>query len=330
MKPRINIYEQISSFYSFVYENPNKVNKSHVALYMFLLNQNNRSNWSEWFKLPYDLAMAGACIGSKATYYKCLNELQSWKLIKYKKGENDYKAPQISILVLSKSEPLTVPLSEPLTVPLTGQLSEQLSVLLTGKIDILITNNYKLITDNIKKWIKKELDSIGQSELVLDEVNLREQQFDWFWETYGKKVGKDIAKPKFMKLKDEDIVNILDHVPKYVASKPDRQFRKDPSTYINQKTWNDEIITETFTKPQITPQNGTLQERKYAHVYKAIRNLERLGSLNTEQIEVAKRYLEHATGNIDTTEFIGKLVKYDSRNAKSDFEDIRDSLRIGE
>jgi hypothetical protein len=330
MKPRINIYEQISSFYSFVYENPNKVNKSHVALYMFLLNQNNRSNWSEWFKLPYDLAMAGACIGSKATYYKCLNELQSWKLIKYKKGENDYKAPQISILVLSKSEPLTVPLSEPLTVPLTGQLSEQLSVLLTGKIDILITNNYKLITDNIKKWIKKELDSIGQSELVLDEVNLREQQFDWFWETYGKKVGKDIAKPKFMKLKDEDIVKILDHVPKYVASKPDRQFRKDPSTYINQKTWNDEIITETFTKPQITTQNGTLQERKYAHVYKAIRNLERLGSLNTEQIEVAKRYLEHATGNIDTTEFIGKLVKYDSRNAKSDFEDIRDSLRIGE
>ena len=81
---------------------------------------------------------------------------------------------------------------------------------------------------------------------------------------------------------------------------------------------------------QITTQNGTLQERKYAHVYKAIRNLERLGSLNPEQVEVAKRYLEHATGNIDTTEFIGKLVKYDSGNAKSDFEDIRDSLRIGE
>lgn len=207
MKPRINIYEQISAFYSFVYENPDKINKSHVALYMFLINQNNRSNWSEWFKLPYDLAMAGACIGSKGTYYKCLNELQSWKLIKYKKGENDYKAPQISIIVLSKSEQLTVPLSEPLTVPLTGQLSEQLSVLLTGNIDILITSNYKLITDNIKKWIKSELDSLEKPkrasrkfvkptihELIdfikLNSLNVDAEYFLNHYESNGWKVGK--------------------------------------------------------------------------------------------------------------------------------------------
>lgn len=329
MKPRINIYEQISAFYSFVYENQNKINKSHVALYMFLINQNNRSNWSEWFKLPYDLAMAGACIGSKATYYKCLNELQTWKLIKYKKGENDYKAPQISILVLSKSEPLTVPLSEPLTVPLTGQLSEQLSVLLTGKIDILITNNYKLITDNIKKWIKKELDSIGQSELVLDEVNVREQQFEWFWETYGKKVGKDIAKPKFMKLKDEDIVKILDHVPKYVASKPDKQFRKDPSTYINQKSWNDEIIEETFTKSNTT-QNEKPKQRPYDFIRKTLRNLERLGTFNSRQVEIAEYYLEHATGPINSEEFFGKLEQLDWSSSAFYPENIGNTLRIRE
>lgn len=157
MKPRINLFSQIGAFYSFVFDNQEKVNQSHVSLYMFLLNQNNRSNWSEWFKSPYDLAMAGACIGSKSTYYKCLNDLQEWKLIKYLKGKNDAKAPMISIIQLSNNEPLTVPLSEPLTVPLSGNLSEQLSVLLTGNIDILITDNYKLITDNIYKWIETEL-----------------------------------------------------------------------------------------------------------------------------------------------------------------------------
>ena len=157
MKPRINIYSQISSFYSFVFDNQDKVNQSHVSLYMFLINQNNRSNWSEWFKMPFDLAMAGACIGSKSTYYKCLNDLQDWGLLKYVKGKNDVKAPMISIFQLSNSEPLTVPLSEPLTVPLSGNLSEQLSVLLTGNIDILITDNYELITNNIYKWIKNEL-----------------------------------------------------------------------------------------------------------------------------------------------------------------------------
>jgi hypothetical protein len=81
---------------------------------------------------------------------------------------------------------------------------------------------------------------------------------------------------------------------------------------------------------QISTQNGTLQERKYAHIHKAIRNLERLGSLSAEQVEVAQRYLAVATGQINSTEFISKLVKYDSRNSKSDFGDIGDSIRIGE
>ena len=81
---------------------------------------------------------------------------------------------------------------------------------------------------------------------------------------------------------------------------------------------------------QISTQNGTLQERKYAHIHKAIRNLERLGSLSAEQVEVAQRYLAVATGQINSTEFISKLVKYDSGNSKSDFGDIGDSLRLGE
>jgi hypothetical protein len=99
----------------------------------------------------------------------------------------------------------------------------------------------------------------------------------------------------------------------------------------NVRTWE----KNGYSKPHqsnnnhITTQNGTLQERKYAHVHKAIRNLERLGSLNPEQVALAKRYLEHATGSINPTEFIGKLVKYDSRGAEPDFGDNGDTLRIG-
>jgi hypothetical protein len=104
------------------------------------------------------------------------------------------------------------------------------------------------------------------------------------------------------------------------------------------KDWRAAVRTwekNGYSKPQqsnnnqITTQNGTLQERKYAHVHKAIRNLERLGSLNPEQVALAKRYLEHATGSINPTEFIGKLVKYDSRGAEPDFGDNGDTLRIG-
>lgn len=147
---RINGFKQLSAFYSWVFDNQGEldIKQSHISLYCFLFNQNNRSNWSEWFKCPFDLGMMGSCIGSKTTYYKCLDDLQKWKLIKYKKGINDYKAPQISIIQLSKNEPLTVPLSEPLTV--------QLSVPLTGNIIKLITNNYELIEQRLEYWIESE------------------------------------------------------------------------------------------------------------------------------------------------------------------------------
>ena len=77
----MNGFEQIKSFYSWVFNNPDKVKPTHISLYLFLLNQNNRSMWVEWFKCPFDLAMQGSCIGSKTTYYRCLKELQSFGLI---------------------------------------------------------------------------------------------------------------------------------------------------------------------------------------------------------------------------------------------------------
>jgi hypothetical protein len=264
MKPRINIYEQISAFYSFVFENQNKVNQSHVSLYMFLINQNNRNNWSEWFKLPYDLAMAGACIGSKSTYYKCLNDLSDWKLITYIKGKNEIKAPLISIFVLSKSEPLTVPLSEPLTVQPTVPLGEQLSVLLTGNIDILITNNFQLITNNIHKWIKSELnESIDKKES--DEMKEHKLVlFTSWWSLYNKKVGKEKAQNKWVKLSLEEINQCLNVVNAYVKSTPDIQFRKDPTTYINGKHWNDEIIFKTNNNGQSNFSNQPKQIESFA------------------------------------------------------------------
>jgi len=64
----MNGFEQIKSFYSWVFNNPDKVRPTHISLYLFLLNQNNRAMWVEWFKCPYDLAMQGACIGNKNNY----------------------------------------------------------------------------------------------------------------------------------------------------------------------------------------------------------------------------------------------------------------------
>lgn len=67
--------------------------------------------------------------------------------------------------------------------------------------------------------------------------------FENFWNDYSKKVGdKDKIEIKFNKLSDQVKILIKDHIPLYILSQPNKQYRKNPEVYINNKSWNDEII----------------------------------------------------------------------------------------
>lgn len=171
---RINGFEQIKVFYSWVFNNADKsVKPHHISLYLFLVNQNNRNNWVEWFKCPFDLGMAGSCIGNKKTYYKTLDDLQEWGLLKYEKGINNWKAPLIKLEVLIRTTSVTatdaasVPTSEPQVLPLPTPLGTH--------IDKPITNNLKPITDNEahKYFAEKLFDA--KDELDAIEVSTRKK-----------------------------------------------------------------------------------------------------------------------------------------------------------
>ena len=153
MKNRLDIHKQIKGYYSLFFSEEYNLRPVHTSLYMFLLNQNNRAMWVEWFKCPYDLGMQGSGIHSKKTYYKTLSDLQACNLIEYQKGVNDYKAPKIKIIDLSRVVNM-IPLSEPLSEPLSSNLTIPLSEPLSSNIIRLITCNFKLITDNIENIIK--------------------------------------------------------------------------------------------------------------------------------------------------------------------------------
>lgn len=66
--------------------------------------------------------------------------------------------------------------------------------------------------------------------------------FDAFWNLYDKKMGKVKVKAKWDKLSKADKKAIMDYLPRYVESTPDKQYRKHPLTFLNQESWNDEII----------------------------------------------------------------------------------------
>jgi len=69
----------------------------------------------------------------------------------------------------------------------------------------------------------------------------RIKSFNEFWDIYDKKVDAKKCKEKFLKLTDDEVSIILNVVEKYVNSKTDKQYIKNPLTWLNGKCWNDEL-----------------------------------------------------------------------------------------
>ena len=67
-------------------------------------------------------------------------------------------------------------------------------------------------------------------------------EFEKFWEMYEKKQDRKKAFQKWKKLKQEDKDKIFETLPEYVKSTPDKKYRKNPVTYLNNESWNDEIV----------------------------------------------------------------------------------------
>jgi hypothetical protein len=74
--------------------------------------------------------------------------------------------------------------------------------------------------------------------------------FDFFWNLYDKKIGdKSKLSKKWDKLKDEERQAAIDYIPKYKESQPEKQYRKNPETFLNNKSWNDELIPKNKVNP---------------------------------------------------------------------------------
>lgn len=92
--------------------------------------------------------------------------------------------------------------------------------------------NYKLIT------INDELETKTTDAQKARELNI---PFDDFWTAYDKKEDRARCEKKWKLLTDSQREQTMSHVPSYVASTPDKKFRKNPSTYLNNESWDNEI-----------------------------------------------------------------------------------------
>jgi len=85
------------------------------------------------------------------------------------------------------------------------------------------------------------------NEKKVNKVNILDEQFEEFWDLYDYKKSRDKAEKAWKTLNKEEKALALQHAPVYAQSTPDKQFRKHPTTYLNSKSFNDEIIERTIS-----------------------------------------------------------------------------------
>lgn len=78
-----------------------------------------------------------------------------------------------------------------------------------------------------------------------------EDQFEFFWSVWPKRVGKEAAKKAWAKIKmtDDLLITIIKAVNTQKATWIDLQFVKHPATWLNGKCWEDEILPASQNQP---------------------------------------------------------------------------------
>lgn len=93
-------------------------------------------------------------------------------------------------------------------------------------IDLLLQHGYEVIAPESTPQLKTEI--------------LKE--FENWWNLYNKKRGKDKCWRRWQRMPKKDRQACLAATPAYVRSVSEKQYQKDPFTYLNGRCWQDEII----------------------------------------------------------------------------------------
>jgi predicted phage replisome organizer len=98
-----------------------------------------------------------------------------------------------------------------------------------------------------KSRIDKNRVEESREEQIREEVTkvtvIDPYSFDEFWNEYDKKIGdKSKLSKKWDKLSKDIKKQIIDYIPFYKQSQPNKQYRKNPETFLNNESWNDELI----------------------------------------------------------------------------------------
>ena len=229
MTNELNSYQLSRTFFDWCFENPEKISPTHIAMYFFIIEHCNRLGWKEKFGLPTIMVKDAIGIRNFRTYANTLNNLVEWGfIIMIEKSKNQYSSNIVAIVKNAKAH--TIAPTKALDKAMQKQLQKQSNSIVS--ID--------------KQEIEQETrNNTNKTNTIYS--------FDEFWETYNKKTGRVNCERIYARLKDKDYAKIKETLPIYLASVKDKQYLKNPQTYLNGKCWEDEIFQEAKTTEPTKP-----------------------------------------------------------------------------
>ena len=110
--------------------------------------------------------------------------------------------------------------------------------------------------ESTSKAYAKHMETETENETITKnktKAEILDAKFEDWWLWYDYKKSKEKAKKSWNSLTEQEKDLALQTVQAYVNSTPDKTFRKHPTTYLNQKCFNDEIITRNTNSSKQSP-----------------------------------------------------------------------------
>lgn len=256
----MNYIELVNRFWQCNEEHP--IGASATSIYFYLVHTCNKLGWKDPFKHS-DRHIALTFDMSVNTVRTAKNILKQRSLIDFKAGNPKGGKSLNSVTVYS--------FSKMQYVSNIDMLSDTLSATYPDTYPDTLSDTYP---DTINKQNKTKQERNNTLELDVEIVD--EFGFEKLWDLYDKKIGdKEKLRKKWDKLSKADKAAVFEYLPKYREAVPDKKFRKNLETFLNNKSWNDELIygdkrkTTKSSAAADLPTEGEFLEAIAAGIYNA-------------------------------------------------------------
>jgi hypothetical protein len=152
----MNYIKHLTGFFNKI-NNEKNLNPTHISLYLTLFQCWNVNRFKNPTGISREEIMKSSKINSKATYHKCMRELQILGFIEYNPTFNPHSSSNVNMInfsdevkTISKVEQLPIPKNEPVQ-NLTASKNEQVIEQVNGQLYIYNNKTYKNNINNIER-----------------------------------------------------------------------------------------------------------------------------------------------------------------------------------